>query len=302
VSYAERIRRLASRVSESRQPKRLGALTRLARDSMLQPAAEEPSGLPAVTPVEAPRQAAPSLPVSEQATRWLTHGEAPEDLIPLLGDPMPPAGRPAGDPQQDSSPQTAGGRQVLARIVEGRQVPSVTAAAKQSRLGAESVAGRSEALARQPEAPDRTETLAGAPETAIQEIPGVHGQAPPMLRLARRPQQPSARDLALLSGGDLSEDEPDTSTVLFRSPAAPAGPPAGPGTGPPAGPPTGPATGSTGTGERAPAKQAASPCDGPSGSRSESEIDEIYEELLRRLRRDLIHDRERLGDLLGPLR
>ncbi|MGA8355051.1 MAG: hypothetical protein WB698_12885, partial [Solirubrobacteraceae bacterium] len=55
-----------------------------------------------------------------------------------------------------------------------------------------------------------------------------------------------------------------------------------------------------------PAKQAVSPCDAGAESgaaqRSDAELDELYEALLQRLRRDLIHDRERLGDLLGPLR
>ena len=294
MSYAARIRRLAARVTESRRPKRLGPATRLARDSTFQPAADEPSALPPVTPVAISQQSPPSLPLSEQAARWLTHGETPADLIPMLGDPTLPPGRPAGDPEQ-GSPQVAGNRQVLARIIEGGQVAS--AAAEQSPLDPESPASRPETL---PAAP---ESFAGRPETAIQELPGVH-QTPPMLRLARAPQQPSsARDLALLSGSDLSEDGPERSTVLFRSPAAdtrppapgPANPPAGAAKSPPAGAAAGP-----------PAKQAVSPCDAGAESgaaqRSDAELDELYEALLQRLRRDLIHDRERLGDLLGPLR
>jgi hypothetical protein len=294
MSYAARIRQLAGRVAESRRPKRLQATMRLARDRAPQPAAEETSALPAVAPVATSQQAGPSLPLSEQAARWLTHGQAPADLVPMLGDPTPPS-RPASDPQT-GSPQ--GSRQVLARIIEGGQVASAAAAAEHSPLDPGSPANRPETL---PAAP---ESFAGRPETAIQELPGVH-QTPPMLRLARAPQQPSsARDLALLSGGDLSEDGPDTSTVLFRSPAAdarppapvPANPPASPAKSPPAGP----------AAAEPPAKQAVSPCEGSAESgaaqRSDAELDELYEALLQRLRRDLIHDRERLGDLLGPLR
>jgi hypothetical protein len=79
------------------------------------------------------------------------------------------------------------------------------------------------------------------------------------------------------------------------NPAAPVPPPAGPAKNPPAGPAAGP-----------PAKQAVSPCEGSAepgaAQRSDAELDDLYEALLQRLRRDLIHDRERLGDLLGPLR
>src|ERR1700733_6053892 len=108
MSYAARIRQLAGRVAESRRHKRLQATMRLARDRAPQPAAEETSALPAVTPVATSQQAGPSLPLSEQAARWLTHGQAPADLVPMLGDPAPPS-RPASDPQT-GSPQVAGSR------------------------------------------------------------------------------------------------------------------------------------------------------------------------------------------------
>jgi DNA polymerase-3 subunit gamma/tau len=299
--HAQRIRRLATRVAQSRRPKRLDAATRLARDGVAPPSpADRPSALPAVSPA-APEAAAPALPLSEQATRWLIGGEAPGDLIPLLGDPTLPGAtpehreltadpsEPAGDPGNGRRPASAGNRQVLARIIEGGPPTSMgpsnavrsAAPSEQAELGEEGLTGRPGASA------------------IVHEIPGAHRETPPLLRLARSPQQPSAQELAHRSGGELSEDGIGTSTVTFRAPAAPAGP-AGPAA------PAAPAAPSA----RRPAAlptQSAGACDAgqvsdASATQSDLDIDELYEGFLQRLRRDLIHDRERLGDLLGPQR
>jgi hypothetical protein len=48
--------------------------------------------------------------------------------------------------------------------------------------------------------------------------------------------------------------------------------------------------------------QQALPADGAHERPADLDVDEIYDEFLQRLRRDLLHDRERLGDLLGPIR
>jgi hypothetical protein len=294
--YAQRIRRLATRVAESRRPKRLDAATRLARDVVApQPPADRPSALPAVTPAVLEGASAPTLPLSEQATRWLTQGEAPGDLIPLLGDPTLPERRqltadpsrhqqpadlskPFGDPA-NGGPAGAGSRQVLARITEGGSPPSAApgnaAPTERAELGEEDLA-----------------TQPGA-SAIFEGIPGAHQGMPPLMRLARSPQQPSAQELARVSGGELSDDGIGTSTVTFRAPVAPAGPtaPAARAAGRPAAPPTPPA-GACDTGQVSDA----------SATKSDIDIDELYEGFLQRLRRDLIHDRERLGDLLGPQR
>ncbi len=288
--YARRIRRLATRVAESRRPKRLDAATRLARDVVApQPPAARPSALPAVTPTALEGAGAHTLPLSEQATRWLTQGEAPGDLIPLLGDPTLPdaaperrqpadLSKPFGDPA-NGGPADAGSRQVLARITEGGPPPSAApsnaASTEQAELG-------EEGLATQPGA-----------SAIFEGIPGAHQGMAPLMRLARSPQQPSAQELARASGGELSHDGIGTSTVTFRAPAAPAGPtaPAAPAAGRPAAPPT-PPPGACDTGQVSDA----------SATQSDIDIDELYEGFLQRLRRDLIHDRERLGDLLGPQR
>lgn len=321
MSHASRIARFAERVAGARRPKRLRAAKRLSElPTAAEPATEALQDLPAVIPKfdsqQASQQLAPSLPLSGEATRWLTRGEVPTDLVPLLGDPAFPD-RPVSpeEPQSALPPWLAaeleqgpreggpGAPQVIARIVEGAPMP---AAATPSETPNEDRALHSW---------DRAEVP--SPPASIEELPGAHRETPPLLRLARSPSQqrphapeqpgpaaapppnptrpraaPSlpARELARRSGGELKEDGMGGGSVTFRRPAAPS-------------------AGAPASSARTPAKTAdvglasAIPIS-PALRRQlgDLDVDELYEAFLHRLRRDLLHDRERLGDLLGPLR
>jgi hypothetical protein len=106
--------------------------------------------------------------------------------------------------------------------------------------------------------------------------------------------------LARLTGGALSRDGGGTSTVTFQPPANGAPPASGaaPANGAP--PPNGapPADGATDT-SCAPATPVA---ESARQGAEDLDLDAIYDGFVQRLRRELIHDRERLGDLLGPMR
>jgi hypothetical protein len=264
VSGSRRILRLAARVAEARRPKRLGAATRLAP---LPPAAPSPAEAATVAPA-ASGVAGPAperaLPLSGEAARWLTHGEIPTDLVPLAGDPALPVAQPQRPTPAPAGADGAGPGRVLSSVVEGvRDAPAASAAP-----------------------PAR-------PSTTIEELPGPpRHDGPPLMRLARVPQpqapQPQAppdraQELARASGGAVSDDGAGMSTVTFPAAAAAATPSA-------------PAT--------APPVRGPGPSEPPAAPRgvADLDLDELYEEFLRRLRRDLLHDRERLGDLLGPLR
>lgn len=257
MTHHVRIARLATRVAQARRPKRLGASTRLA---MQQPAAEpEPElagDLPKVTLASGLQQAqepALSLPVSEEATRWLTQGEMPTDLVPLLGDPALPSSKP---------PTTAEQRPVQRAPLMSEPEPGSNAGHVVASI------------------------IEGAPPPVSEHPAQALGEGAPLMRLARAPV---AKALAQASGGDLSDDGMGTSTVTFQ----PAPSPAAPGASHPAAPPS-----------RPPSAGLASATPIASSLREQLgdvDVDELYEGFLNRLRRELLHDRERLGDLLGPL-
>jgi len=109
---------------------------------------------------------------------------------------------------------------------------------------------------------------------------------PPLLRTA--PDR-----LALAAGATLQHEPDDQATVMFPPPTGREAPTlarqeATLSTPPPA--PTPPATLSPSTPAPAPAEAA-----------SGASIDDVYEQVLERLRRDLLAERERMGDLLGEL-
>jgi hypothetical protein len=290
VSYADRLARLAARVAEARRPKRLGAATRLARQpNACEPGEQELQSAPATgTPVlqwSGDQAPASSLPLSDEASRWLTRGEVPADLVPLLGDPTLPAEPPV--PADPSPAEGASSGPVLARIIEG----SPTSHSVPRGAGAQAA----------PESPTRRP----GGLSSIEELPGAHRDGPPMLRLARSPAQTPPPDrvlgtdpapalatagsaipvqeLARRSGGTLSEDGTGQSTLTFQPPTSTTAeqPAETPDAGLPSQTPLAPAL---------------------REQLGDIDIDELYESFLQRLRRDLIHDRERLGDLLGPLR
>jgi hypothetical protein len=228
---------------------------------------------------------APSLPLSDQASRWLTRGEVPADLVPLLGDPTLPAEQPVSADPQPTNGTSSG--PILARITEGAPVSYSTPPGDGGQAAAEGTTRRPGGLA------------------SIEELPGAHREGPPMLRLARSPAQTPppiqalgadptpapaaassaipAQELARRSGGELSNDGTGQSIVTFQPPASPAA--------------EQPAEASeTGLASQTPVAPALRKQLG------DIDIDELYESFLQRLRRDLLHDRERLGDLLGPLR
>ncbi len=113
--------------------------------------------------------------------------------------------------------------------------------------------------------------------------------------------------LALAAGATLLPDADDQATVVFpppggrgapmltRSQARPSAPPA----------PTTPATVFSTPSAPPPASPATlsstRPAPAPGVPSSSASIDEIYEQVLERLRRDLLTERERMGDLLGEL-
>ena len=282
--------------------RRLGAATRLAR----QPDAYEPSeqelqsaptpGAP-VLRLSGDQAPASSLPLSDEASRWLTRGEVPVDLVPLLGDPTLPAEPPASADPLATKGASSG--PVLARIIEG----SPTSYAAPPGVGGQAAGDPTRPPAGLASIEDPTRPPAGL--ASIEELPGAHREGPPMLRLARSPAQAPtprkalgtdstralastgsaipARDLARRSGGTLSDDGTGQSTVDFKPPASTAAeqPTEPPDVGLPSQTPLAPAL---------------------REQLGDIDIDELYESFLQRLRRDLIHDRERLGDLLGPLR
>lgn len=222
-----------------------------------EPTAEALQDLPAVIPAlgsQQPQRPSPSLPLSGEATRWLTRGEVPADLVPLLGDPAFP-NRPAApeEPQQARPPWldaeleqgpregSPDAPQVIARIVEGAPMPSAatpSAAPSEDRV-----------------LPSWDHAEALQPSASIEELPGAHRDTPPLLRLARSPAQ---RSRALEQPGPAVADVGLASAIPI-SPAL-------------------------------------------RRQLGDLDIEELYEAFLHRLRRDLLHDRERLGDLLGPLR
>jgi hypothetical protein len=345
VSYAERIARLAARVTEARRPKHLHAATRLAQPAKTsETIVPAPAAMPVWTPTPERRPAHPpasSLPVSGEAARWLTRGEVPADLIPLLGDPLRPATAPGSQQPQSASPDPSRGHpehssrgpqhglqrdgastgQVVARIVEGAHLPS---AASSSRVSEEERALEPELPTAWPDpstGQPGIRTGPPQPSATVEELPGTRRESPPLLRLARTPPGPqapaldpipglpaapapatpaiSAQELARLSGGELRDDGVGQSTVTFAPSGSPGGPPAKapdaglPAKAPDAGPP-------------AKASDAELASETPStpalrAQLGDLDLDELYEGFLQRLRRELLHDRERLGDLLGPL-
>jgi hypothetical protein len=147
-----------------------------------------------------------------------------------------------------------------------------------------------------------TEAAAAVPAGAIADgspqdgsPPGASPQAPPPALaprtsgavLARQAAEapglaePSvARRLAVLSGGRLEDDGMGATTVNFQA--------------------QGPAAVAATAPQTAPAPV---PVESePEDVLRRDELEQVYEGFLRRLRREFLHDRERLGDLLGPLR
>lgn len=234
--------------------------------------AERVESQPAEPEVVMPAGAVGLGEVSDDAARWLTRGEVPPGLVPLLGDPTfdarePDDERRTGDLADAPPPIASGG---FAQIVEG--IGEATAA-------------------NGPRSGDTTADLArpsGGPPPAratIDESTGLARDRQQLLRLARTPSR--AATLASLTGGELTDDGSGTSTVTFA---------------------LGEGEGSSGrtsetkarTAPAAPTPPAAAPTTGQASTHGN--LDDAYEGFVRRLRRELLRDREWIGDLLGPLR
>jgi hypothetical protein len=382
VSYMPRVMRLAARVSEARRPKRLRAAPQ-APDSPVERrvSAQSVSSEPIAGVTLADAHAwppAPTLPISDEAVRWLTQGAVPARLVPLLGDPafpvddteathtpvlpataepvlaptrepsIPPAAAEHEAPRQDVGHDSGPGH-VLARVVEGARDPAPPAGSR---------AGQG------PEEDDhaigsRGQSAWARPLTTIEEISRPARDGQPLLRLARAPARspavptadvvaapattvaaaelapdaaaapapdaaaatPDAAVLATVSvdralelarqtGAELSSDGPGRSTVTFPAGDSLGGSIAGAAGG-------GSATSRSRDAQLAPESANASParesrdvtCSAETPLASsvrerlgDLDLDAIYDGFLYRLRRDLLHDRERLGDLLGPIR
>ena len=158
------------------------------------------------------------------------------------------------------------------------------------------------ALQRQPAAGDRADPPASA-DAALQRQPAAGDRAaPPPSATAALQRQPAAGDdapldpttLARLTGGALEQHVGDTSTVSFLArvpdPSPPA-PPAATAPSAPTGSPTASAAGS-------PASAAADTI-AIAGEHGPLRMDELYDRILKRLRRDLLGDRERRGRAIG---
>jgi hypothetical protein len=108
-----------------------------------------------------------------------------------------------------------------------------------------------------------------------------------------------AVELARMPGAELTSDGAGRSTVAFSA--------AGGGNATPAPSDAGAAAGSGCSPRPAASRDAGCPAETPLAGTAaqrigELDLDAIYEGFIQRLRRDLLHDRERLGDLLGPIR
>jgi hypothetical protein len=126
---------MAARVAERRRPKLLYAATRLVPRRALGSRDEEEAAAPPMPEIDG---------VSDDAARWLFHGELPEDLVPFLGG-TPVA--PPGDPTPGASPPnpTPGGSERPRRRVPRGKVEEGPARAPVAR----------EAAALEPAAPER---------------------------------------------------------------------------------------------------------------------------------------------------
>lgn len=152
----------------------------------------------------------------------------------------------------------------------------------------------------QPTRPSAPSPAVGTPATAPQRPAGTVVRTPsrPQLRVARRPGPPptiarkprlpsgsSAASLAAATGAPISHEPDGTAAITFHEEAAPPPRPA-----PVAGP--GP-TIARATGPGGPTlARAATPASGTGGG-------DAYEDFVDRLRRDLLREREQVGDLLG---
>jgi hypothetical protein len=302
VSQLPRVARLAARVSQARRPKRSrtgpGASSReidqpvfapAQRLQLVQGAQSARSAQPAQTLEPAlsaglaradAHPPAPELPISEEAVRWLTQGAVPAGLVPLLGDPAFPdaevGSAPEPDQRQGVEPAAAPAL-VISRVTEGarEQAPAMRP------QSAPAFEADDDAFAYQG-APDSARPSAWeGPLTTVQEFAPSARDGQPLLRLARQPQRSastdSARELAHMAGAQETSDGAGRSTVTFSDARPVASADAG-----------------------CPAE---TPLAGAVRQRlGDLDLDEIYDGLLQRLRRDLLHDRERLGDLLGPIR
>jgi hypothetical protein len=365
MSHVPRVARLAARVSEARRPKRLRAAPRLAGSPLERPVSAQSVGSEPAADVTLARAhagpPAPTLPISDEAVRWLTRGAVPARLVPLLGDPefpaadtqatrapalaapptepmLAPAREPAISPDAagrealgEHIEQDKGPGRVLTRVIEGARDPAPPARPR---------------ARREPE-DDRAIGLRGQsawepPLTTIEEIsrPAQDGQ--PLLRLARAPARSPvaprtdavaapaataaaeltpaaelatvgadrARELARQTGAELSSDGPGRSTVTFPAGASLGSSIAGAsadGRAVSASRNARPASEGAGASPTSESRDVGCPTETPlAGAVGERigdlDLDAIYDGFLYRLRRDLLHDRERLGDLLGPIR
>jgi hypothetical protein len=100
----------------------------------------------------------------------------------------------------------------------------------------------------------------------------------------------------------VESDDGELVTVVFPRPAESAFAPAAtlmraPDAEPPAAPSPGPSPGTS----TVPAPTTAPAPPPPPAGGGSTDIEEIYDQVMQRLRRDLLADRERMGDMLGDL-
>jgi hypothetical protein len=126
--------------------------------------------------------------------------------------------------------------------------------------------------------------------------------APASRPVGARAARTSGGRIAAATGGTVESDDGELVTVVFPRPAESAFAPAAtlmraPDTEPPAAPSPGPSPGTS----TVPAPTTAPAPPPPPAGGGSTDIEEIYDQVMQRLRRDLLADRERMGDMLGDL-
>ena len=242
MSPERRVSRLGASVSEARRPKHLRAATRLARWPLGWGAEPVVAQSPSLDPAESqPRMPDGLLPVSGEAARWLTEGQIPAGLVPLLGDPTFPASEaelvpppvPTAVPAAGASGEGDGGvapsanrtrvaSRVLERVPQPARTPAEVAGGQIEQVAVKDVRGEADAVA---SAEAEAELAGGAERLAAPEpsdppserLPGDDGT--PMLRLARVPlHSPDRRASALAVA---QEGESPRAGILGDAPAQP---------------------------------------------------------------------------------
>ncbi|HEX6388361.1 MAG TPA: hypothetical protein VFZ89_02915 [Solirubrobacteraceae bacterium] len=253
--------RLSARVAEARRPKRLGATRRL---------------LSAAEDREAPRWIAEDgepLTLDAETARWMATGELPAALVPFLGTPTFPGDEPdalgdAAPPPEPPAPAPPAPEPPAAE-------PSPPAPPAPAPLppAAAPIPGQIIELPTTPATADRQllrlrpSPIAATPAPAPSAPSGAVNEAPAGLAIA------AASDAVFTphAGGG-------TVDFLQRTPAPPE---AAPVTAAPPPPPAPPAS--------------ATPPELPQQEDPEQSFDRLYDRLLRRLRRELLGERERQG-------